>query len=184
MNAFIYIYIMSRVSKDTKEKILDCAKDLIKKDDIDFSMRNIAKICNITQGTIYIHFKNKNELLAYIMIDDWHKSLKKMDDLVNNCDSFSKGLVGLAKIIREFSKPYKKVWASYKDNLSYTTIKDERHKELIGEIKEYIDLLIKRFTKENLNISNILAETVLGSASSDVSLKELENLGKVIIKEK
>lgn len=84
---------MARTSKDTKENILRCAKELIKNNSIDFSMRNIAKQLGITQGTIYVHFKNKNELLAYIMIDDWHKTLIKIDELVNTSDNFSISLI-------------------------------------------------------------------------------------------
>lgn len=174
-----------RTSKDTKNKILSCARKMIKNDNIDFSMRNIAKECNITQGTIYIHFKNKDELLAHIMIDDWHKSLLKMKKVVSTCDSYQKGLVGLAKIIREFSKSYWKVWDSYKTNATYTSSKKTRHKELIKEIKEYVKILNKRFLKDDINITNILSEIVLACGSDyEASLKELENLGRLIIKEK
>lgn len=174
---------MRKKNEEIKQRILDCAKKLIKDNDADLSMRNIAKLCDITQGTIYIYFKNKNELLAYIIIEDWHKCLIKIDKLVKTCDSFQKGLVGIAKLIKEFSKPYKNIWETYKTNILYTSIKDKQHKALIDEIKEYIDILLKRFIKDDLKISNILAEIVLGCASDEKSFKELETLGKVIIKE-
>lgn len=173
---------MRKKNEEIKQRILDCAKSLIKNNE-DLSMRNIARMCDITQGTIYIYFKNKNELLAYIIIDDWHKSLDKIDNLVNTCDSFSKGLVGMSKLIKSFSKPYKNIWETYKTNIAYTESKDKRHKALIDEIKEYIDILLNRFTKKDLKISNILAEIVLACASDEKGLNELETLGKVIIKE-
>lgn len=156
---------------------------MIAEDNMDFSMRNIAKECKISQGTIYIHFKNKGELLASIMMDDWHVSLKKMEDLVTNCESFAKGLTGFAEIIRDFSKPYYKVWDSYKTNETYTSSKHFRHKELIDQIKAYVEVLTKRFLKNDYHITSILSEVVLGCATSNDSFKELENLAKAIMQE-
>lgn len=172
-----------RKKKDTKEKILKCAKEMILTNEEDFSMRNIARKCNITQGTIYIHFQNKGELLANIMMDDWHMSLEKMDDLVQNCSSFSDGLVGIAEIIKQFAKPYQKVWDSYRTNEAYTSIKDPRHEDLVKQIEKFVEILIKRFTKTELSITKILSEVVLVCANQNIQRNELENLGKALIKE-
>lgn len=172
-----------RDSDKTKQTILKCAKQMILDDKEDFSMRNIAKNCGITQGTIYVHFKDKGELLAHIIMDDWHKSLEKMDKLVNKCDSFSNGLYGLGKIIKDFSKPYYKVWNTYKNANSYKDSKQIRHKQLINQINKYVDILLNRFSKENLEITSLLSENILACSDDLVDIKQLKNLGKAIIKE-
>lgn len=68
--------------------------------------------------------------------------------------------------------------------VSYYVLKiNQRNKDLIKEIEKYIDILLKRFFKDKPDITNILAELVLGIGSSqDGDLKQLEALGDVIIK--
>lgn len=172
---------MARKDKGTKEKILNCARELIKDGNSDFSMRQIAGLCNITQSTIYVHFKDKNELLYNIMIDDWMVNLEKMQEHVNTCKSFESGLVGLAKIIKEYAKPYKNIWQVYSVVIYYSDDTNNGSVVIIDRIKEFINILIKRFSKKKLNITNLLAEVVLGCASDRFSYKELENLAKEII---
>ena len=70
---------MPRTSKVSKEEILDTAKKiLLDKNGETFSMRNIAKECGISAGTIYNYYPDKDTLMEEIMITDWDIALRKM----------------------------------------------------------------------------------------------------------
>ncbi len=64
-----------------KENILKATTQLIKKYGIEFvTVSNICKAANVSTGSFYHHFGNKDELLAYYLIEafkDHFQHLKK-----------------------------------------------------------------------------------------------------------
>ena len=61
---------MRKKNKDLKRIIKDTAKTIFLKEGYDkISMRNIAKLINYTPTTIYLYYKNKEELLLDLLAD-------------------------------------------------------------------------------------------------------------------
>jgi len=62
--------IVRKKNKDLKRIIKDTAKTIFLKEGYDkISMRNIAKLINYTPTTIYLYYKNKEELLLDLLAD-------------------------------------------------------------------------------------------------------------------
>lgn len=76
------------MSKDrSKQKIIDAAIECLRDCPIDkMNMRNIAEKAGVTTGSIYHHFKNKDELTFAVMNESLHFSHKLYEDLKDSSD--------------------------------------------------------------------------------------------------
>lgn len=87
-----------------REEILDVSKELLIKNGFgNISMRKIAKRLDVTATSIYLYFKNKDELLLSLIeesINDLNRSLKNSlvdgDDPVEQFESIINAYIGYA----------------------------------------------------------------------------------------
>ena len=175
---------MARDGSATRRKLLETAEDiLLNHPEETISMRRIAKICGISPATIYEHFSGKDELVAAVMIHDWHKCLAKMREDAENAHSFAEGLVSLSHEITLFSVKYSAVWNAAR-SAETMAVMPGRHEQLIEEIRQYVHQLIERFSNDQaLAIERLLAENVLLCAvRKEISEEELKTLGNYISK--
>lgn len=73
---------MARDTQERKQRIIDAAMEEIKETGVEkASMRSIAKRAGITTGSIYHHYKNKEDLLFDVVGDSFHFTtrLSEMD---------------------------------------------------------------------------------------------------------
>jgi AcrR family transcriptional regulator len=81
---------MSAISRRRKHKdelrsvILDAARDIFVGEGYEsFSMRKLAEKIEYSPGTVYLHFKNKEELFKCLVEDSFARLLKTLMDLRN-----------------------------------------------------------------------------------------------------
>ena len=90
-----------RQQEDLRQKILDAASELFAKDGYEsVSMRKIADKIEYSPTTIYLYFKDKNELLNEIceatfasLLKDWQKIENKADDSLTSLRKAMKAYV-------------------------------------------------------------------------------------------
>ena len=59
-------------NNDTKQKLIDVTREMIDKNGIDsVSMRDLGKEMNLSRSAVYIYFKNKEDLLAALVTEDF-----------------------------------------------------------------------------------------------------------------
>ncbi len=98
--------------------ILDAAKDaFMKKGFQNTSMEEIANQAEIGKGTIYIYFKNKNDLYTAILLSGLESFRKRLKDLENGLDSGV--LNSTADIIMAFLKLNEKTYNENPDSILY-----------------------------------------------------------------
>ncbi|WP_238917912.1 TetR/AcrR family transcriptional regulator [Clostridium sp. YIM B02555] len=57
---------------DTKQKLIDVTRQMIDKSGINsVNMRDLGKEMNLSRGAVYVYFKNKEDLLAAIVTEDF-----------------------------------------------------------------------------------------------------------------
>lgn len=72
---------------DTKNLIIEKATDLIWENGfVKASIRDIVKAVNVTNSTVYVHFKNKDEILYTIIIDIGTYLLEKLYLVIEDND--------------------------------------------------------------------------------------------------
>ena len=105
---------MPKIIKNPEDRILQAARNrLLDKDLSSFSLRGVAADCGIAVGTIYNYFKDKESLMAAVMIQDWMDALKGTREGLMQSQSLQEGLLHICRGIRNFCLLYQKVWSSY-----------------------------------------------------------------------
>src|SRR3954466_9786536 len=94
MNIHLYLYPQMRIRDENKElTIREKAMEMIVKEGFDgFSMQKIAKAAGVSPATIYIYFKDREDLILQLCAEEGKKmtevTLKNFDPAM----SFSEGL--------------------------------------------------------------------------------------------
>ncbi len=165
---------MPKILDQVENKILEAAKKQIFEEGIiDFSLRTIAKECDIAVSTIYNYYKNKEKLIETIILEDWFAALYKMDVGIENASLIEEGFLVICTSIRDFIAKYNKAWSQFHGSI-YSIA--SRHQLLLDQIKVRIERILEKFEyEEDKKMSNILAECVL-ACSTHVEISETEYL--------
>ena len=74
---------MPKIIKNPEDRILQAARNrLLDKDLSSFSLRGVAADCGIAVGTIYNYFKDKESLMAAVMIHEFSMRYRKRHELL------------------------------------------------------------------------------------------------------
>ena len=117
LNSVQYIWVefikMSIVDRKQREKeemrslILEAAKEIfLEKGYYETSMRNIAERIEYSPGTIYLYFKEKDEIFNALHEEGFLKLFEQMQTLQHVADPFER-LKAMGKVYMEFAKKNK-----------------------------------------------------------------------------
>ncbi|MBU1052248.1 MAG: TetR/AcrR family transcriptional regulator [Proteobacteria bacterium] len=152
-------------SSDTKQEILDKAVDLFYEFGfVKASVRDIVRTVGVTNSTIYVHFKNKDEILytiiqdiGSIVLEELHKAITNNDDPVKCLKEMIFRQTCLIKEKRKELKIYIEEQYQLPKALSSEAVKQQRQihdlyfnkfceLEKIGLLKQGIDKTIMAFS--------------------------------------
>ena len=145
---------MPKIIKNPEDRILQAARNrLLDKDLSSFSLRGVAAVslrgvaadCGIAVGTIYNYFKDKESLMAAVMIRDWMDALEDTRKELMQAQSLQEGLLDICNGLRNFCLRYQKVWSSYSAGGDFSMRYRKRHELLLSQITEMIKSLYERF---------------------------------------
>ena len=137
---------MPKIIENPEDRILQAARErLLDKDLSSFSLRGVAADCGIAVGTIYNYFKDKESLMAAVMIQDWMGALKAIREELMQAESLREGLLYICREIRNFCLLYQKAWNSYSAGSEFSKRYRKRHELLLSQITEMIKVLYERF---------------------------------------
>ncbi|MBD5457178.1 MAG: TetR/AcrR family transcriptional regulator, partial [Lachnospiraceae bacterium] len=87
---------MPKIIQELREKILAASRTrLLTEGYAALSLRGIAQDCSIAVGTIYNYFKDKNTLIASVMLEDWLEALETMERVCAQAETATEGYVGI-----------------------------------------------------------------------------------------
>src|SRR6266496_936689 len=93
-----------REKKDMRSLILDAARKIfLEKGYYQASMRNIAEAIEYSAGTIYLYFKDKDEIFHALHEEGFRRMLEKMQPLEHVTDPFER-LKAMGLVYLEFAK--------------------------------------------------------------------------------
>ncbi|QES74649.1 MULTISPECIES: TetR/AcrR family transcriptional regulator [Clostridium] len=70
-------------SNDTKQKLIDVTRQMIDTSGVDsVSMRDLGKETNLSRSAVYVYFKNKDDLLAAIVIENFDTLKNRISKLI------------------------------------------------------------------------------------------------------
>ena len=134
---------MPKIIEANKDSIILIVKKLIQEKRYDeLNCRQIAKIANISSGTLYHFFSSKMEMIAYVLLDDWNKTIHQIQTQV----PLKEGLKNIYDGISSFSKNYYSLWEYSKQNSFEYVSYLSKHSLLINQIQEVLLKIIKLHT--------------------------------------
>jgi len=102
---------MPKIIENVKEKIIIYSKKkLILSGYASLNIRDISKNCDISIGTFYNYFKNKDDLVECIFRNDWDKMIFKIKKLNNTSDLFNDNMLFIYKQLGIFIDNYSSVF--------------------------------------------------------------------------
>lgn len=167
---------MSKPVKIDNNKVIEVVETLIKNGEYEkITARNIANLASISLGSIYNHFKNKNEIIALVLLSSWEKALNE-----TNIDvSLEEGVKNIYMSIYNFCKEYMPLRDHERENNKEYLMYLEKHFLLLDEIRI---LLKKLFLYNNKtlddDLSIFLSENLLNFATKLFDYERLENIFK------
>lgn len=143
MNERSFIFVPEMRTRDTNKelRVTQKAIEMLLKDGFDgFSMQKLAKACGISVGTLYIYYKNKEDLIISIGIEE---GKRMMDATMKNFSSdmpFAEGL----KVQWENRSSY---WLKNKEaSIFFENIKHTQYGEpILEEISGGFRPIMKKF---------------------------------------
>lgn len=102
---------MSRIIENPKQLILETAKQIMYKDGYDkLNIRNVAKSCNISIGTIYNYYPTKKELVIDLMSGYWDSMFEIIEVLFSTEKDLYSKLRSFQQELQGFIRKFKEVW--------------------------------------------------------------------------
>lgn len=139
----------------------------------ELTMRSIAKECGIAVGTLYNYFSSKEYLVGCVVLEDWTKIYRQMENGVSLAPSVRDGIGLIYGQILVFIGQYDPLFHSDPGALKISTY-SERHQVLLEQIRELLCRLTKRFGLHTEPFSlTFLAESILRCCIKPYSYEEL-----------
>lgn len=137
MNEHSFIFVPEMRTRDNqKEKLVkQKAMELLMKDGFDgFSMQKLAKACNISVGTLYIYYKNKDDLILKIGMEE---GKRMMDATIKDFSPDMPFAEGLKKQWENRSSYWikNKEAALFYENLKHTPYAETILQEISGNFR-------------------------------------------------
>ncbi len=154
-------------------KIIDALRDrllhearLLLLEGGELTIRAVAARCHVAVGTMYNYFHSKDELMAYVMLEDWQHALRDMSEGIRRAPDALAALRCVYDSLCAFEGMYRTAWANYaKGNDAHSSI-NARHDLLIGQLKAVIEpALTAHDALWTPYLPVFLAETLLSAAN-------------------
>lgn len=156
---------MPKIIDEARARILRTARaTLFERGYTGLSLRGLARDCGLAVGTIYNYFKDKDTLVATIMMEDWVQALAKMDEACARAADAAQGLAEMEDALEWFAGLYTSVWGQFARTGGSSGVINSRHGLLRGQIETRIRAMMERMKMQDTALAPLLAETVLAAA--------------------
>ncbi len=120
------------------------------------NIREVAKKCNVSIGTIYNYYPSKGHLIMSIVSNFWHEAFMKIDKKLSNENNFFDGIAIIFELLRKNLKDYKKDFLIRMSTLSEKDkiLGREKEDNFMGFLEKKIIFLLDRdkdLTLKNFN---------------------------------
>lgn len=128
---------MPKVLENPRERILQMARELlITRGYEEFSIREVAKACEVSVGTIYNYFPTKQELVVQVVMDYWEGYLFEMDAIDHEESDLFRKLEGMYRQLESFVDTFRGVWmtVSEEDHQFHPNVKHPSHRDYVERL--------------------------------------------------
>ncbi|RCH55592.1 TetR/AcrR family transcriptional regulator [Mucilaginibacter hurinus] len=140
-------------SADKQQLVKRKAIDLLVSDGFEgFSMNKLAKACNVSVATLYIYYKDKDDLIIQVAIEEAQRFtdevLSGFDQTLNFADGIRQQWKRRAQQLTKNPKS-----ARFFDQLRTSTYNDRIHPFIVGQFKEAMgDFMLRAVANDEIDL--------------------------------
>lgn len=158
-----------------KEIIFNTAKEIILSKDIQkFSMRMVSKKCNLSIGTIYKYYGNKNDILIDVTKDFWVSYITFIKNNVNQSSDFLERIKFYYDALVTFSTKFNYLILSKELSASFKKVGKTHH----DKAQKIFTEIVANDVSGTLNVSEhkaeILANFICNNLVSLITIETYE----------
>lgn len=143
--------------EELKELIFNSALEIVIKEGNDvLTARKLAKKIGYTPGTIYVYYKNFDELILQINFSTLEKMYSLINEKLKKISSAKNQIKAIAEIYLDFSIKEKNLWELL-SNYEYKTINTlpKWYGDKVSEIFTLVETPISQFSKSKKEVQNL-----------------------------
>lgn len=155
--------IRKKQKAETRNIILNCARDLFSNKGFEVSMRTIAKEANVSVGTLFVHFKDKNDLLAHVLHEGLAAAGKRGLSNLSSTKSVLDNLIDVTKPVYSYYFENPRLSQVLLKESIFISEEEEDENQLIRDqlywfLGEIMKIIQPRFKNDPiLNIENFMS---------------------------
>ena len=175
---------MPKQLEDVEKRLLEATKaELLDKGPDKLNIRDIAKKCRISIGTVYNYFPSKEMLVANVMLADWIEILERVEEVCAQARSVEDALLAIYVGLIEFSGIYSSVYNQYSQHSANIHFYFGRRQRLVSQLSGLIEaVLVRRGHGRPEFMSKFIAEIILvASADKENDFSEYLDLIKMTL---
>ena len=138
-----------REKENRKSAILKAARKLFfDKGFKNVTVESIAKKAELSKGSVYLYFKSKEDIYTQILLSDIDKFHKVMANLIQEGQSSSAMLMGLANIYADFfmnDRELFRIMMNYMLNTDHMNLPEEIDHLIVKATNKTVDIIEKIF---------------------------------------
>ena len=138
-----------REKENRKNAILKAARKLFfDKGFKNVTVESIAKKAELSKGSVYLYFKSKEEIYTQILLSDIDKFHKVMANLIQEGQSSSTMLMGLANIYADFfmnDRELFRIMMNYMLNTDHMNLPEEIDHLIVKATNKTVDIIEEMF---------------------------------------
>ena len=157
---------MPKLLPNLEESFLEHARQILCSEGYAaLSIRRLAAECQTATGTVYNYYRNKDELVARVMMTDWRMAMRQMELSAQTAGTLEEGMGEMYRAIAAFVMLYQSAWSQYAQTGGSGGAIASHHAQLREQIAHRLCELAERTTNgEVLPVASLLAETLLSAA--------------------
>lgn len=156
---------MPKIIDDLRESLLEESRKLLLSGG-ELTIRGVAKCSHVAVGTVYNYFRSKDELMAYVMLEDWQQTVGSMREGAAAAPDVMAGLRCVHDGLAAFCGLYNRAWMNYAASNDASASIRQRHGMVIAQLTDVIGPLLTRHGALWTDcLPTFLAETLLSAAA-------------------
>ena len=143
-----------------RKRLLACGYDA-------FTIRDVAKDCGVSVGTIYSYFSNKETLLTSAIVEEWRSMIRRIKENLPRCEMAEEGMRFLYESVYDFNRKYHGFCTRAGQSEKEQADGDQRRRLQLEQVAQAVQLLLKE-GEDREGLSLFIADSILSHCSRGV----------------